>query len=248
VGGVHGPGAASVFYAAPAAILAALPRARLLAWLSAKERARLARLRFEVDRDGYLVAQALKRRALAELCGVEPEQLEFRVAHFGRPEVSAPEPALALRFNLSHTRGLVACAVARSCAIGVDVENVEQNLELMSVARHVFSSGEQGELDGLLGVARQRRFFELWTLKQAYIKAVGQDVRPLRSIRFAAAGPDPVAACFEVPVADDAAGWSFYRHSPGPVHQLAVALRAPAPAAISFREIGATELAGSLLG
>src|SRR4051794_4279939 len=105
-----------VLHMQPAEISTLSMQRALLGRLSEAERARHARFRFDDDRHTYLVAHALVRSALAQLAGVEVGALGFVSGEHGRPEISAPAAALAFRFNLSHTRGLVACAFSR----GVD--------------------------------------------------------------------------------------------------------------------------------
>jgi 4'-phosphopantetheinyl transferase len=235
--------AAWVVYAYPQAILAAAAPERLLAWLSDDERERHARFRFEEDRDVYLVAHALTRRALGQVAGVAPNQLSFQVGEHGRPEIAGPSGALALRFNLSHTRGLVACAVALGHDVGVDVERIDREVALLGVARHVFSERENAGLLSLSGSAQRLRFFELWTLKEAYVKAIGKGLAaPLKSISFLPEPNDPVAVHFAEQTLGDPSAWCFRRHEPGPGHRLAVAVRAGPLAAVSFKEVSAAQL------
>jgi 4'-phosphopantetheinyl transferase len=238
-------GAAWVVYARPAAILAETAPAPLLSWLSQDERDRYARFHFDDDRDAYLVAHALTRRLLAVNAGVEPAELCFEPTENGRPEIAAPLAALELRFNLSHTRGLVACAVTRKRAIGVDAEHIDRRVELLGVARRVFSPREIAGLEKLSGEPQRVRFFELWTLKEAYVKAIGKGLAgPLRAISFAPEQIDPVPVHFDPEAADDPTAWCFRRHAPSANFRLAVALRARPSAAASFSEVDARELLG----
>jgi 4'-phosphopantetheinyl transferase len=230
--------AAEIAYARPEVILAAHSRETLLAGLSDDERARHARFKFESDRDIYLVAHALVRRMLANVTGARPDALSFVAGEHGRPEIAAPSVATPFRFNLSHTHGLVACAVTRASDIGVDVEYVERKVELLNVANHVFSAREVQSLAALSGEAQRERFFELWTLKEAYIKAIGTGLSaPLRSITFEPAAPDPVPVHFGPEVADDHARWCLRRFHVGPVHRLALALAAPRDVEVECTEV-----------
>ncbi|HEY2735377.1 MAG TPA: 4'-phosphopantetheinyl transferase superfamily protein, partial [Polyangiales bacterium] len=192
-------------YTAPDEILAEIDRSSLLALLSDDERERHARFHFDHDRDGYLVAHALTRRLLAEVAGDDARALTCIANEHGRPALCSPRAALPFRFNLSHTRGLVACGVTRAREIGIDVERIDREVELLAVARHVFSPREIGELERMLGEAQRRRFFELWTLKEAYVKAIGKGLAaPLRSISFAPGPHDPVPVHFDPEANDDA--------------------------------------------
>jgi len=209
--------------------------------LSEDERARHARFKFESDRDIYLVAHALVRRMLSNLTGAASDALQFVAGEHGRPEIVAPGPAAAFRFNLSHTHGLVACAVTREADIGVDVEYVERKVDVLNVADHVFSVREVEGLAALSGEAQRERFFELWTLKEAYIKAIGKGLSaPLRSITFEPDQPDPVPVRFGPEVADDHARWCLRRFHVGPVHRLALAVAADPAAVIECREADPT--------
>jgi 4'-phosphopantetheinyl transferase len=235
---------ASIAYARPAAILAVHAREGLLAGLSEDERTRHARFRFESDRDIYLVAHVLVRRMLSRIAGASPDSFSFTAGEHGRPEISEPAQACGFRFNLSHTHGLVACAVTRAADIGVDVEYVERKVEVMSVANHVFSIVEVAGLAALGGEAQRERFFELWTLKEAYIKAIGKGLSaPLRAITFDPAGPDPVPVRFGPEVADDAARWCLRRFPVGSQHRLALALATERDAQIRCQEASAADFA-----
>ena len=77
-----------------------------------------------------------------------------------------------VEFNISHTRGLVVCAVADR-ALGVDTERIRPFKE--GLMRRVCSESERGfVLEGRSEAARQERFFRLWTLKESFVKAIGR--------------------------------------------------------------------------
>jgi 4'-phosphopantetheinyl transferase len=236
---------ATIAYARPEAVLSAHSRDALLACLGAEERERHGRFRFERDRDIYLVAHALLRRMLARVIGCAPDALAFVAGEYGRPEIAAPEFAKEFRFNLSHTHGLVACAVCRRGDIGVDVEYVERRVEIMGVSRHVFSEVEVEGIAALSGAAQRERFFELWTLKEAYIKAIGKGLSaPLRSITFDPTQPDPVPVRFGAEVQDDPERWCLRRFVVGREHRLALALEAAPHALVHCAEAAAEDFAG----
>jgi 4'-phosphopantetheinyl transferase len=92
--------------------------------LSEEEQRRQAAFHFERDRASYIAAHALARRALSQLADVAPQDWRFVRGPFGKPAIANPL-GRPLGFNLSHTRGLVACAAAWHCQVGVDVESIE---------------------------------------------------------------------------------------------------------------------------
>ena len=80
-----------------------------------------------------------------------------------------------LQFNASHTKNLMVCAVAQGMALGVDVEFLPRKNRLKEIAERYFHPDEISHLDALRDVTQQRlAFFELWTCKEAYIKALGK--------------------------------------------------------------------------
>ena len=172
--------------------------------ISSEERERADRLFRIADRQAYLAARLLVRRVLAHYVGGRPEELCFEFGPSGRPELARQSAAGSLRFNLSHTRGLAVCAVAHRCAIGVDVEDVRREVPLNVAASH-FGAAELAAMNELAGVQRADRFFQLWTLKEAFLKARGVSIWRLEGVNFDVdaaggiqwAGPSPLPASWE---------------------------------------------------
>jgi 4'-phosphopantetheinyl transferase len=210
---------------------------RCTALLSADELERMARFRFAADRLRYLFAHALVRTTLSRYAPrTPPARWRFRANAYGRPEIAAeadaPEGAAPLRFNLSHTAGLVACVVARGRDVGIDVEHLWPPTFDLGIAAHHFARAERAGLEALPPEARRERFFAIWTLKEAYIKARGMGLAlPLDRFAFDLDGLDAHAEIrvrFEPDMKDDEARWLFARLRPSSPHALAVAAgRAP---------------------
>ncbi len=193
--------------------------------LDDEERSRWARFHFERDRHHYLVAHALVRTVLSRYSESPPSAWRFEKNNHGCPRIAGPE-GQTLRFNLSHTKGLVACAVARSRDLGVDVENSERNTETVSVANHFFSPLEVSDMMSLPPEARPGRFFEYWTLKEAYIKAREMGLAiPLDQFGFVLRPNAPVTIWIDPQQSDDAQSWRFFQRRPTSTHYLAVAAR-----------------------
>jgi 4'-phosphopantetheinyl transferase len=212
--------------------------ARCEAMLDDAERARMARYHFEADRRRYLFAHALVRTTLSRYApGTPPDGWRFMTTKHGRPELAPDTPAPPLRFNLSHTAGLVACAVALGRDVGVDVEHVRPpRLEprdkaggdaWLEIANAHFAPAEIAALAAEPPAARRARFFAIWTLKEAYIKARGLGLAlPLDGFAFELDARAPqIDVRFEAHMNEDAAGWHFAREAPTPTHALAVAAR-----------------------
>ena len=141
--------------------------------LGSDERARADRFRFEDDRRRFTVARGVLRSILARYLDVEPAAIEFRYGAHGKPSLKGKADGLDVRFSLSHSHGLGLHAFAIGREIGVDVEHMRPNTEVMGVARHSFSPVEVEALTGLSAGQRCEAFFECWTRKEAFIKAHG---------------------------------------------------------------------------
>jgi 4'-phosphopantetheinyl transferase len=141
---------------------------RYHALLADDERQRLAAFRFEEDRRQYLMAHALLRTTLSQYAPVPPEAWRFERTAQGKPH--APQ-APWLQFNLTHTRGLVACALAVQ-PVGVDAEWLGQPLD-PALARFVLTPDERLAWEALPEQSRGRALLRCWTLKEAYVKARG---------------------------------------------------------------------------
>jgi 4'-phosphopantetheinyl transferase len=89
----------------------------------------------------------------------------------GRPILSSPAPWVS--FSLSHAKGLVACAVSREVEVGIDAEAGDRGIDLELLARDVCSVQEQDQLRSAPPDMRNALFLDLWTLKEAYLKALG---------------------------------------------------------------------------
>lgn len=132
------------------------------------------------DRDRFLAGRALTRRVLAECLGVPPAALAFSAGPQGRPCLAAPATADGatgnmnpLHFNLSHSGAIVALALACEPGVGVDVEAMHRATDIHGIAQSVFTSSEQALLAAGPELEQQPCFFRLWTLKEAYSKALG---------------------------------------------------------------------------
>ncbi len=196
------------------------------ALLSPDEHERMARFVFERDRRSFLLTRALVRTTLSRYCAVAPADWAFITNVHGRPEIlDRPRGVPDLRFNLSHTEGLIACAVTIGREVGVDVEHTQRRLT-HDVAARFFAPREANDLKALPADEQPKAFFDYWTLKEAYIKARGFGLAlPLGDFAFTLNPAGPPTIAFEPTLEDDPATWQFVQDWPTPVHRLALAVR-----------------------
>ena len=180
--------------------------------LTPEESVRHDRFRFEKGRRQYLLTRALVRTVLSRYVDVDPAAWRFAAGEWGKPDVCAPDGHSWLRFNLPNTDALIACAVARSCEVGVDVENLGRRGESVTIADRYFSESEAKALRALPEAEQRERFFRYWTLKESYIKARGMGLQiPLAQFSFRVAD-GPIRIAFDPRLQDDTgdpADWQF---------------------------------------
>ncbi len=187
----------------PTAQLDATRAAMVLSkWLTDEERARHDRFLFEKNRHEYLATRALERTVLSAHLGCAPEALRFERNAYGKPSVLGES---RIRFNLTNTLDLVACVVTEEGEIGVDAEPLSRADTVLEVATTVFTKEEQADLAALGGEAKKRRAVELWTLKEAYMKAMGMGMS-LPPDTFGFSGTTLVAP---PPADEDPTRWRF---------------------------------------
>ena len=202
--------------------------------LSNDEISRGERFCFDRDRHRHLVTWALARTMLSSYADISPKAWEFGNNQYGRPHISGPVSAPNLRFNLSHTRNLIACIVAPEFDVGIDVEDCRRNISGPAIARRYFSAREVAAFERLTKNEQAAAFFEYWTLKEAYVKAVGRGISlglarfsfelDDRSLRVDDPERRPPRISFDG-LNDDPATWQFAQYKPTPHHAMAIAIR-----------------------
>src|SRR5262245_8950843 len=194
--------------------------------LSVDERARAERYAFRKDRDRFRARRGWLRSILARYVAVDPARLQFEYGVSGKPALGGLSVATKLRFNLSHSGGLVVCAVTRGREIGVDVEQIQPAVARERVAEHFFSAREVATLRALPTAAQPEGFFNCWTRKEAYVKARGEGLAlGLDRFDVSLVPGDAAVLLRTLDDADEASRWSLYAWSPmcGYVAALALA-------------------------
>jgi 4'-phosphopantetheinyl transferase len=191
--------------------------------LGAAELDQADRFHFEVDRIAYTAAHWLVRHALAATGGLPPAHWRFVNEDKGKPQIDPVLDRPRLQFSLSHSGGLVACAVTTDSAIGIDVEATSPHRAGLDVAKHHFAPDEVAFLRAAPPNDQREIFIRFWTLKEAFIKATGEGLsRPLDSFSFSL---DPTSVTFHPDDPAEAASWTFAERRPTANHALAIAVR-----------------------
>lgn len=193
--------------------------------LSQEEREQQQRFYFKKHRHQYLVSHALVRIILSHYADVAPGDWRFSKNQYGKPEIIASAEMPPLRFNLSHTEGLIMCGVVLTQDIGVDTENIERRSSPVDIADRYFSPQEVKDLYAVPELARKHRFFQYWTLKESYIKARGMGLfLPLEHFSFHLSEGEPLRLSFDARLRDDPECWQCWLLQPTPHHYAAISV------------------------
>jgi 4'-phosphopantetheinyl transferase len=194
--------------------------------LSPDEHARAARFTHRRAQRTYRGARALVRQALSRYGDTPAADWRFGEAELGKPFVAAPPCPLG--YNLSHTRGLAAVAVVAAGEVGCDVEHLGRRGRLDAIAQRFFAPAELAAMVGLDAAALRARFFDVWTLKEAYTKARGLGLH-LPTTRYAVLLDGTGLRLQVEPEAAEPAPetWRFYLADCGDAHRLALATPGP---------------------
>lgn len=158
--------------------------------LSWDEQQKQQSFHFKQDQNLYLMAHAMLRMILSDYLGCSTLDLVFVVNRYGKPALKDfPD----IRFNLSHSKNRVVLAVTCNphIDIGIDIEYGLERDNLADLAAHYFSAKEASQVLQLPLQQQNDLFFQLWTLKESYIKAIGKGLSiDLDSFSFTTTKPN----------------------------------------------------------
>jgi 4'-phosphopantetheinyl transferase len=194
--------------------------------MTPQEVERQQRYRFPRERRQHAITRALVRTTLSRYHPVDPRSWKFRITPSGRPEIVREPGVPPLRFNVSHTPGLIVCGVTLERDIGVDVEGSPRRGLTLDIATRFFAPAEVEALRALPDEEQPERLLEYWTLKEAYIKARGGGLSiPLDGFAVHLEPDRPIRISFAARLDDDPEAWQLEQLAPTSSHRLAVALR-----------------------
>ena len=159
--------------------------------LSPAESEAIAAYRQEADRDRRTAARGLLRHLLASYLAIAPGDVELVVTLKGKPQLAPKHSGVGLEFNVSHSGDFVGLAFAVRRRVGIDVEAVRPDAGGIELAESHFHPAEVEFLKTLEADQQLPGFFQFWTLKEAYLKALGVGLEiPLRDFAVAWSPPE----------------------------------------------------------
>lgn len=195
--------------------------------LSRDELERAARFHFSQHRNRYIVARGWLRQLLGGYLSIPAETLKFDYGPRGKPALAAASKASGLQFNLAHSEGLSLITVAQAVSVGIDVERVRTLPDADELVARFFSKRENSEFKLLPEDQKPAAFFNLWTRKEAWLKATGEGIAHLLSRVEVSFVPGVPARLLSLPDPFGAVStWSLCDLAPGPGLAAALAVAA----------------------
>ncbi|MBA4537131.1 4'-phosphopantetheinyl transferase superfamily protein [Bacillus aquiflavi] len=156
--------------------IADLDYKKLVSFISSDKREKLSRFYYKRDTYRSLLGDILVRLFLWEHFLIPNNQIKYSFNQFGKPQLKLPFP---FSFNISHSEDWVICVFDHK-NVGIDIEKIN-NVNLQ-IAKRYFSQIEYEDLISLNEPMRTKYFFDLWTLKESFLKCIGTGLyRPLNS-------------------------------------------------------------------
>jgi len=194
--------------------------------LSRDEQDRAGRFRFPIHRQRFTAGRGLLRTLLGSYLNIDPREVIFRYSEKDKPRLADLFAKSSLQFNLSHSDNVILLGFTLGRDIGVDVEKLRVNFNVLEIAERFFSESERNALAALPLSQHHQAFFNCWTRKEAFVKAVGEglslpldqfdvSLAPGQSAELLATRPDP----------GEAARWSLWALDAGPGCAAAVVVR-----------------------
>jgi 4'-phosphopantetheinyl transferase len=195
---------------------------RLEPLLSPDEIQRANRFRFAEHRRRFVIARGCLRQLLGKYLQCDARELVFAYSAEGKPSLDVRHRT-DLRFNVSHSGEVAAFGFTLARNVGIDVELIRRDVDIDEIPKRFFSSTEQNWMSSLQGEAKVQGFFNCWTRKEAYIKAVGTGLSlPLRDFDVSLLPEGPARLLATRPDATLASRWHMASLDFGPEYKAAV--------------------------
>ena len=193
--------------------------------LSRDEKARAARFHFDLHRNRFITGRAWLRTVLGNYLGLKPAKIAFKYSVSGKPALADAVANSGLKFNLAHSENVALLAVTSETEIGVDLECVRDLPDAGDLVCRFFSPRETALFHELPFNQKSTAFFNLWTRKEALLKATGEGIaRSLRSVEVSFLAHEP-ARLLSLPAGTQPLNhWSLHELHPAPGFTAALAV------------------------
>jgi 4'-phosphopantetheinyl transferase len=178
------------------------------------------------DKLWFILRRGLLRTIMGSYTGKRPGDLHFTSGSSGKPHLTAPHEGLEITFSVSHSFGMAVFAFTKRDTLGVDVEFISREVDINNLALRYFSPDESRYLQHLPVKARREVFFQIWTLKEAYIKGLGSGLSyPLDRFAISVKDNNVPHLAYDEESPSEYGEWKFSLFTPADGYCGAVAVR-----------------------
>lgn len=206
--------------------------AKYLESLAPEERQRAGQFLFDIHKRRFISARGILRNILSRYLDTDPARIRLAYEAKGKPYL-LDAGARNIQFNLSHSDDFVLYAIAPGNHVGIDLEVMRPVHDMEDVAKHSFSPNEYAALQRMPDDEKLAAFFNCWTRKEAYIKALGHGLSmPLDSFDVSLEPSEQSRLLHSFVRSQNdlscSSSWSIYHWKPTPHSVAALASAAPA--------------------
>ncbi len=208
--------------------------------LSEDERERALRFRPGDSRNRFITARGYMRIILGSYLNIPPGDVAFEYSEHGKPAIASESGQKEISFNLSHSRNLALCAVSAKGEVGIDVEYIRPILRPEKILERFFSPGEREYFRSRPETMRSKAFMSLWTIKEAYSKAVGTGFSSnLKNLDFSPVLGHKLPSRASIILEGSNEKWSMLQFVPGNGYLAALAFKGGPPEISYFSTVRA---------
>ncbi len=201
--------------------------AALAASLSDGERMRAKKFRFRQHQNRFIARRGLLRAILGRYLQIEPEGVDFNYTPYGKPELTSEFGSSGIHFNISHSEAMALVAVTAIGPVGIDIERIRRGKDAAALLDWCCRPSERELFDNLIAQDKQLAFYNLWTRKEAYLKATGEGITELlREVEVSCLPEEPARLIAVSGDSSIALRWSICNLTPAPEFVAAVAIEA----------------------
>ncbi len=145
-------------------------------YLSEDECIRAEKLKIEVKKNQFVITRSVLRLLLSSAVGKSYQDIDLFYGEHGKPSVNESLNNKPIKFNISHSGGYALIAITLNNKVGVDIEEINLDINHQSLSKRFFSEQEYNELQNIDEGQRCDVFYSVWAKKESFIKATGQGV------------------------------------------------------------------------
>lgn len=166
--------------------------------LSNEEVMRAKNFKLDQHKVQFLTSHVYLRLILSRYLHCSPKTICYGVEEYGKPFLMGQNESYKIYFNMSHSEGAVLYAITLNAQIGADIELIKDNLDIYELLDNVFTAHEKSLFKNINAEKKYKVFYNVWTRKEAYLKAIGTGLNfPLNKLEVSVL-PDAPAKLISV--------------------------------------------------